>query len=381
MAVLAHSLALFFPLLFVVLFSNLQFLQQVALAHPQPLTPLIWTGWGWVPSGVLMPMVGPPMPVYGPPVLPHGLLVQMYGMLLPPYLSSVLTHGTPMHGMPTYRMPMHGTPALTSVPMHGLLASTCQPPTPSVPTYRLPVSSAPTHRSSSPGSASTLWAGASSQDIAREVHMRHHANCIRNLPCGLWPVLDDEVVSISLPLPNIYLDLDYLGRLDELEATWKHQGLCLSGYEDHVLDAHRLTMQLTQVVSLDYEGLVSIGGVKSRFCLVLSSRQHIRALGTMVAMHGVIVSTRESEVHSGMEGTLMALSLLFLVGCAWESSNNLFTFYLCIRFLLLVYPFELCLTYDPRYLTTQDGKSGDISGLLLSLLYFNQSLSFFTKDM
>ena len=91
-------------------------------------------------------------------------------------------------------------------------------------------------------------------------------------------------------------------------------------------------MQLTQVVSLDYEGLVSAEGVKSRFCLALSSQQCIWALGTMVAMHGVIVSAHEWEVCSGMEGTLVALSLPFLVGSAWESSNNLFTFYLCIRF-------------------------------------------------
>ena len=51
----------------------------------------------------------------------------------------------------------------------------------------------------------------------------------------------------------------------------------------------------------------------------------------MVAMHRVIVSAREWEVHGGMEGTLVALSLPFLVGSAWESSNNLFTFYLRIH--------------------------------------------------
>ena len=195
--------------------------------------------------------------------------------------------------------------------------------------------------------ANASWAGASSKDITREVQQRHRANCIRNLTHrGLWPVPDDEVVSILLPLPNIYIHPDYLCRLDELEAAWKCQGLHLFGYKDHVLDAHRLTTQLIQVVSLDYEGLVSAEGVKSRFCLPLSSRQHIRALGTMVAMHGVIVSAHEWEVCGGMEGTLVALSLPFLVGSAWESSNNLFTFHLCIHIHFLVHFLELCLTYN-----------------------------------
>ena len=138
-------------------------------------------------------------------------------------------------------------------------------------------------------------------------------------------------MSISLPLPNIYIHPDYLGRLDELEAAWKCQGLHLSGYEDHVLDAHRPMMQFTQVVNLDYEGLVLAEGVKSRFCLVLSSRQHIQVLGTMVAMHGVIVSAHEWEVHGLMEGSLVALSLPFLVDSASQSSNNLFNFYLRIH--------------------------------------------------
>ena len=47
---------------------------------------------------------------------------------------------------------------------------------------------------------------------------------------------------------------------------------------------------------------------------------------------GVIVSAREWEVCGGMEGTLVALSLPFLVGNAWESSNNLFTFTFAFTF-------------------------------------------------
>ena len=168
--------------------------------------------------------------------------------------------------------------------------------------------------------------------LPAEVQWRHWANRIQNLTHhGLWPVPDDEVVSISLLLPNIYIHPDYLGRLDELEATWKCQRLHLSGYEDHVLNAHRLTTQLTQVVNLDYEGLVSAERVKSRFCLALSSQQRIQALETVVAMYGVIVSAHDWKVCGGMEGTLVALSLPFLVGSAWESSNNLFTFYLRIH--------------------------------------------------
>ena len=335
---------------------------HVAIAHPQPPVPLTWTGWGWVPSGVPMPTVGPPVPVHRLPVLTHGLPVLTYGLPVPMYGPPVPMHGlpaptygppAPMHGLP---VPMYGPPAPTHglpvpmygppAPMHGLPMPMYGPPvltlglpestyrlsTPSVPMHRLLVLSVPMHGLPALGSASTSWAGAYSKDIAREVQWSHQVNHILNLTHrGLWPVPDDEVVSISLPLPNIYIHPDYLGRLDEPEAAWKQQGLHLLGYEDHVLDAHRLTIQLTQVVNLDYEGLVSAESVKSRFFLALSSRQRIRVLGSMVAMHGVNVSAHEWEVCSGMEGTLVALSLLFLVGSAWESSNNLFTFYLRIH--------------------------------------------------
>ena len=335
---------------------------HVAIAYPQPPVPLTWTGWGWVPSGVPTPTVGPPVPVhrlpvlthrlpvqtyrlpapmYGPPAPMHGFPVPMYGPPAPTHGLPVPTYGppAPTHGLPvpTYSLPVptHGLP----MPMYrlpvltlGLPESMYGLPTPLVPMHGLPASLVPMCRLPAPGSASTLWAGASSKDIAHEVQWRCQANRIRNLTRrGLWPVLDDEVVSISLPLPNIYIHLDYLGRLDELEAAWKCQGLCLSGYEDHVLDAHRPMMQLTQAMNLDYKGLVSAESVKSRFCLALSSQQHIPAFGTMVAMHRVIVSAHEWEVHGGMEGNLVALSLPFLVGSAWESSNNLFTFYLRIH--------------------------------------------------
>ena len=239
-----------------------------------------------------------PMPVqYGLPTQ-YGLsMLMQYGLPMPVQygLSMLMQYGLPMpvqYGLPMptptqyrlstptqYGLPMpmqYGLPVLTPM-QHGLPVPTPMQHGLAVP---MPMQSQPAM-----DPASTSWAEASSKDIARKVQWSCQANHIRNITCcGLWPVPDDEVVSILLPLPNIYVHPDYLGRLDELEAAWKCQGLHLSGYEDHVLDAHRPMTQLTKVVSLDNKGLVSAEGVKSRFCLALSSRQRIWALGTMVAM-------------------------------------------------------------------------------------------------
>ena len=113
-----------------------QLVLRPAWDPPQPLAPLMWTGWGW------MPMMTPPA------------LTPM--MLMPPPAAAPVT-----------------VPTLTSA---------------AVP---LPVSM-PT---SAAVPASTSWSGESSQDIAREVQRKCQANHIHNLTRrGLWPVLEGEVV-------------------------------------------------------------------------------------------------------------------------------------------------------------------------------------------
>ena len=119
-------------LLFFISFSNLLFLHALiqpsavvplsSIAHPQPLVPQTWTSWGWVPSGVPTPNVGPPVPPqlmqYGLPApvqhcLPmstqYGLPAPMpalYGLQTQYGLSMPMQYGLPMQMQYGLLMPM-----------------------------------------------------------------------------------------------------------------------------------------------------------------------------------------------------------------------------------------------------------------------------------